>query len=291
MTILGADASRLASSTIKSPAPPTIVSAPLSLDAGKQHFRWSDLDASIGYRGFVDNLRAIGCPETSIADIVRGNVDRAFSWERRRLGLNGSGNGAWSQASEVALINDLLGNTGARQVAIYSQNGSTILSGAMQADPRPRVDNTPQDDVSQGAPVSEPRSYYQNGQTQFSSSWLAQGGSWNANASLTAAGAVPANESSGGQGQQSDANGNSRQNSSSVSQLGSDPGSSPEQPSAPQTSPCGSNPGTSPNSQAPSNDPYTKSSQDIMAQQLQDYYSWYEPPRLWPTLPAGAFYV
>jgi len=60
------------------------------------------------YRAYINNLRAIGCPEPTIEDIVRGDADRAFSWERNQLGLNGSGNGPWSRAREMQLVASLL---------------------------------------------------------------------------------------------------------------------------------------------------------------------------------------
>jgi hypothetical protein len=172
-------------------------------------FRWSDLDSSNGYRGFIANLRAIGCPETSIADIVRGNFDRAFSWERSRLRLDASVSGPWSRASENALINNLL--------------------------------------------VS-------------SSPWLARDGNWNADARRTAASS--GNQSSGGQRQQADLNGDHRQNSGSSPQLAGGPISSSEPPAVLETSA---------NGQPATSDPYTMSSQDIMARQQAQYYGWYQP--------------
>lgn len=81
---------------------------PQSPQTVTQPFRWRDLNSSNGYSGFIANLRAVGCPEASIEDIVRGNVERAFSWERGQLHLDGSGNGPWSRNQEQQLVAALL---------------------------------------------------------------------------------------------------------------------------------------------------------------------------------------
>lgn len=81
------------------PQVPHVVSAP---------FHWSQLASTRDYRAYVANLRAIGCPELTIEDIVRGDADRAFSWERNQLGLDGSGNGPWSRTRERQLVASLL---------------------------------------------------------------------------------------------------------------------------------------------------------------------------------------
>lgn len=73
-----------------------------------ERFRWSRLESSKNYRVYIANLRAIGCPEATIEDIVRGDVDRAFSWERNQLGLDGSGSGPWSRSQERRLVASLL---------------------------------------------------------------------------------------------------------------------------------------------------------------------------------------
>jgi len=82
------------------PASPRMASKP---------FRWSQLESTKDYRIYVANLRAIGCPETTIADIVRGDAERAFSWERSQLALDGSGVGPWSRQAEEQLVASLLG--------------------------------------------------------------------------------------------------------------------------------------------------------------------------------------
>jgi hypothetical protein len=72
-------------------------------------FHWRQLESQNSYRTYVANLRAAGCPEPTIQDIVRGDTQRAFAWERRQLGLDGTGSGPWSQAQERQLEAGLLG--------------------------------------------------------------------------------------------------------------------------------------------------------------------------------------
>lgn len=74
-----------------------------------QRIRWSDLECTNNYRQYIANLRAIGCPEATVRDIVRGDAKRAFAWERQQLGLNGSGAGPWSRSREARLVASLLG--------------------------------------------------------------------------------------------------------------------------------------------------------------------------------------
>jgi hypothetical protein len=73
-----------------------------------QPFRWQQLESPTDYRVFIANLRAIGCPEATIEDIAKGDANRAFSWERHQLGLDGSGSGPWSRFRETQLVATLL---------------------------------------------------------------------------------------------------------------------------------------------------------------------------------------
>jgi hypothetical protein len=86
----------------------TSVTRPSS-GAEAESFRWSQLASARDYRAYIANLRAIGCPEPTIEDIVRGDAARAFSWERHELGLDGSGAGPWSRSREMQLVAGLLG--------------------------------------------------------------------------------------------------------------------------------------------------------------------------------------
>jgi len=95
-------------------------------------FRWDQLVSAGDYRIYIANLRAIGCPEPTIEDIVRGDAARAFSWERRELGLDGSGAGPWSQSREMQLVASLLGAhplAGTTTVAQSAGNGTEEYDG------------------------------------------------------------------------------------------------------------------------------------------------------------------
>ncbi|MGA3268452.1 MAG: hypothetical protein ABSE16_16705 [Verrucomicrobiota bacterium] len=75
-------------------------------------FRWSQLlAANQDYRVFVANLRAAGCPETTVGDIVRGDVERAFYAKRLELHIDGTQPGLWSGRSQVEMADYLLGQT------------------------------------------------------------------------------------------------------------------------------------------------------------------------------------
>jgi hypothetical protein len=72
-------------------------------------FHWSQLESTNDYRVYVSNLRAIGCPEPTVQDIVRGDAWRGFSFQCQQLGLDGSGTGKWSRLQEAQTVASLLG--------------------------------------------------------------------------------------------------------------------------------------------------------------------------------------
>ena len=59
---------------VVAPAPPPVV----------QPFRWSQLE-SADYQTYIANLRAIGCPEQTVGDIIRANLDNLYAPKRREL--------------------------------------------------------------------------------------------------------------------------------------------------------------------------------------------------------------
>lgn len=98
-------------------------------------FRWRQLESSKNYQAYIANLRAIGCPELTIEDIVRGDADRAFSWERRQLHLDGSGAGPWSRERETQLVASLLGQrTLSAESTVAVQNNIESLGGSKPID-------------------------------------------------------------------------------------------------------------------------------------------------------------
>jgi hypothetical protein len=72
-------------------------------------FRWSQLESTNGYLAFVANLRAADCPEATVEDIVWGNVERAFSWEREKMQVDASEPGPWSSQAQAQMLAYFLG--------------------------------------------------------------------------------------------------------------------------------------------------------------------------------------
>ncbi|HKW30071.1 MAG TPA: hypothetical protein VJT54_12095 [Verrucomicrobiae bacterium] len=112
-----------------STAPPlaAVPIAATASDVKPAPLRWDQLVSATDYRAYIANLRAIGCPEPTIEDIVRGDTARAFAWERRELGLDGSGAGPWSRSREMQLVAGLLGAyppAGTATVAQSASNGT-----------------------------------------------------------------------------------------------------------------------------------------------------------------------
>lgn len=93
-------------------------------DKQPEAFRWSELLPAKDYRRYIANLRAIGCPEATIEDIVRGDTGRAFAWERNQLGLDGSGAGPWSRAQERQLVASLLELPAADNAVMVESSGN-----------------------------------------------------------------------------------------------------------------------------------------------------------------------
>jgi len=80
-------------------------------------FRWSQLVSTNDYRVFVANLRASGCPEQTVEDIVRGDVEQVFSSVRMHQGIDGTAPGPWSGQAQINMTAYLLGQTTPEQVA------------------------------------------------------------------------------------------------------------------------------------------------------------------------------
>lgn len=74
-------------------------------------FQWSELESTNDYRNYVANLRAVGCPEPTVEDIVWGDAERVFSAQRRQLNLSGDEAGPWSKQKETRLVAYFLGQT------------------------------------------------------------------------------------------------------------------------------------------------------------------------------------
>lgn len=74
-------------------------------------FRWSQLMPTNDYHGFVANLRAAGCPEATVEDIVRGNTSRAYAMMREQLRVDENQPGPWSEQAQEQMVAYFLGRT------------------------------------------------------------------------------------------------------------------------------------------------------------------------------------
>jgi hypothetical protein len=150
----GADSAtpRVIAETANFAHPPAVI--PASLAAAKQvpkAFRWSQLESTDDYRIYVANLRAIGCPEPTVEEIVIGDAERGFSFERNQLGLDGSGSGKWSRLHEAQTVAALLGKpvpVVETETATTSQNARI----AAQQDAGTAVAETPAGTQTAGQP-------------------------------------------------------------------------------------------------------------------------------------------
>jgi hypothetical protein len=243
---------------------------PVASETAATPFRWQQLDSGDDYRLFVANLRAIGCPENTIDDVVRGNVNRAFAWERARLKIDDSGNGPWSGASEARLINSLLGKSSLTEVAISSQgiNGPVGQRGAAQTAPtRQNTENATQQNGD--GEITETSSQPQGGQAG-GSPLSYQNANWNADAAQRAAWSQaqqPLNGNNSGNlnpntpAYQNDGPGNPNPNNTPV-------------PDPSQTAP--SVPSGPPNPLGP-DDPFALGGEDKMIADMGQYYDWFQP--------------
>ena len=74
-------------------------------------FRWRQLLSDSNYLGFVANLRAAGCPEATVEDIVRGDTARVYAMMRERSGVSAMESGRWSGQAETQMAAYFLGQT------------------------------------------------------------------------------------------------------------------------------------------------------------------------------------
>jgi hypothetical protein len=98
----------------ETPAPVLVSTAE---PAEPKPFQWSQLESRNDYREYVANLRAAGCPESTVEDIVQGDAERAFSFQRRKFNLDGSKPGPWSINRQMRLVAFFLGRASAADLA------------------------------------------------------------------------------------------------------------------------------------------------------------------------------
>ena len=69
---------------VGSQVPSNRQSAPVSPSKAPTPFHWSQLEAP-DYQTYIANLRAVGCPEQTVAEIISADVDALYAPRRRRL--------------------------------------------------------------------------------------------------------------------------------------------------------------------------------------------------------------
>lgn len=80
-------------------------------------FRWSQLLSNSNYLAFVASLRTAGCPESTVADIVQGDVGRAYAMMRERLNVSAMEPGRWSGQEQEQMAAYFLGQIPNAEVA------------------------------------------------------------------------------------------------------------------------------------------------------------------------------
>lgn len=78
--------------------------------SGSIAFSWRQIE-SADYRTYLANLRSIGCPSQTIADILRADIHDLYKRKRVELGLaEQNAIGPWSRVEEEQAIQTLLGS-------------------------------------------------------------------------------------------------------------------------------------------------------------------------------------
>lgn len=136
--------------------PPTAVAAPEATPEPPQRltqtFRWSQLESTNDYRNYVASLRAIGCPEATIEDIVNGDASRAFAFKRNQSGLGEAGIGPWSQYREQQLVATLLGKSTANPTLASIETTEPIKTESVQPT---RQNQLAQSNTAQTSPAKQ----------------------------------------------------------------------------------------------------------------------------------------
>ena len=257
---------------VESPAQPVAKLASPPVAEVSPSFHWSQLDSANNYRVFIANLRAIGCPENTIADIVRGNVGRAFAWKRAQLKIDGSGNGPWSKSSETELADNLLGNPPAIETTSPRSAGNQSPTGISQVAAEGNAADIISPNGNETTGTVRPS---QNGQAAGYPSFFPGG-----NRTIDLAANQQSGNSSGKQDSNSinepahNANGFEPQTGTPAS---FNPGDSSNPGRLSAESPDASSGPTGPPDPLGANDPLAKSAQDIQNSEINKYDDWFAP--------------
>jgi len=106
-------------------------------------FHWSQLLSKNNYRDFVANLRAAGCPEPTVGDIVRGDAERAFYVKRAELNVDGSDPGPWSARAQIQLVAYLLGQSPTATQEVAADTAPTSPAALRRRPPPVQVVSSP----------------------------------------------------------------------------------------------------------------------------------------------------
>jgi hypothetical protein len=250
---------------VANPAPPPAAGVPPS-------FHWSQLDSGDNYRDFIANLRAIGCPENTIADIVRGNVGRAFAWKRSQLKIDGSGNGPWSRSSETELAGSLLGNPPAIETTSPRSAGNHAPAGISQV----AAEGNAADIISpNGNEMAGAVGLSRNGQAAgYPSFFPGENRTTDLAANQQSGNASGKQDSNGINEPAHNADGFEPQTATPAS---FNPGDSSNPGTLSAESPDASSGPTGPPDPLGANDPLAKSAQDIQNTEINKYNDWFAP--------------
>lgn len=236
--------------------------APAAQESKPAPFRWSQLEPSKNYRAYIANLRAIGCPEQTIEDIVQGDVERTFAWERGQLGLDDSDAGRWSRQAGRQFAASLCGQRPGAGTTTVAQDASNQREGSRSGEATGTVafaqkaGNQTEEDAN-GEIASA--SVFPQGATSASPGYRLFHRNVNGNSPVFTASRQAALSQVPQQYPGEDVAAASAPNNTANPSLGS------ENP----------NPNSSPNSSP--QDPLTISAQDRMRNNLIKYYRWYQP--------------
>ena len=115
-------------------------------------FHWSQLLSTNDYRAYIANLRAVGCPESTIRAIVTADLEAACAFERRRLGLAGDKSNRFSPEAAKQLVVGVLD-----EKSISASNGTSVASTPTST--APEEIPSQQTEVRTGEPAKVKASY------------------------------------------------------------------------------------------------------------------------------------
>lgn len=103
-----------------------------SASSGMGTFSWRQIESS-DYRTYLANLRAVGCPDQTVADIIKADVHSLYSHKRSELGISETADsGPWSALEERRVVVALLGRNSSQQNDRPNDVGTALLPLALR---------------------------------------------------------------------------------------------------------------------------------------------------------------